>query len=79
MVVWLDNLSDMYSVKFLLYNDNCHLGEYAENPERVSMEHLGAIGKYVNKFSVEHGPASVSSSSPPVPPPLSILSFGCSH
>ena len=71
MVAWLDNLSDMYSVKFLLYSDNYHLGEYAENPERVSLnsatEHLRAIGKYVNKFSVEHGLASVSSSSSPSP------------
>ena len=75
MVAWLDNLSDMYSVKFLLYSDNYHLGEYAENPERVSLnsdtEHLRAIGKYVNKFSAEDGLASVSSSSPS----LSVHSF----
>ena len=44
MVAWLDNLSDMYSVKFLLYSDNYHLGEYAENPERVSLLCHGACG-----------------------------------
>ena len=48
------NLSDMSSVKILLYDDNCHLGVYAENHERASLnpvtEHMAKMGKYIDKF-----------------------------
>ena len=54
LVDWLANLSDMSSVKILLYDDNCHLGEYAENAERASLNpvttHLANMGKYIDKF-----------------------------
>ena len=35
MVDFLGNLSDMESIEYILYDDNCHLGAYAENEERV--------------------------------------------
>ena len=48
------NLSDMSSVKILLYDDNCHLGVYAENHELASLnpvtEHMAKMGKYIDKF-----------------------------
>ena len=68
MVAWLDNLSDMSSVKFLLYNAILESMLKIQRECLCSVtEHVGAIGKYVNKFSVEHGLASVSSSSSPSP------------
>ena len=55
MVDFLGNLSDMESIEYILYDDNCHLGAYAENEERVHKnevtEKLGKrTGMYIDKF-----------------------------
>ena len=35
MIEWLSNISEMKSIKILLYDDNCHLGEYSKNKARA--------------------------------------------
>ena len=52
---YMGNLSDMESIKYILYDDNCHLGKYAENEERAAKnkvsEKLGKrTGMYIDKF-----------------------------
>ena len=33
---YMGNLSDMESIKYILYDDNCHLVKFAENEERAA-------------------------------------------
>ena len=52
---YMGNLSDMESIKYILYDDNCHLGKFAENEERAAKnkvsEKLGKkTGMYIDKF-----------------------------
>lgn len=55
MIEFLGNLSDMNSIKIILYDDNCHLGAFAENEERASKnevtEKMGKrTGMFIDKF-----------------------------
>ena len=52
---YMGNLSDMESIKYILYDDNCHLGKFAENEERAAKnkvsEKLGKrTGMYIDRF-----------------------------
>ena len=43
---YMGNLSDMESIKYILYDDNCHLGKYAENEERAAKKQgVGEVGQ----------------------------------
>ena len=52
---YMGNLSDMESIKYILYDDNCYLGKFAENEERAAKnkvsEKLGKrTGMYIDRF-----------------------------
>ena len=58
MIEWLSNLSDLKSITIMLYDDNCHLGEYSENKERAmkneATQQFASIGKYIDKFHLKN-------------------------
>ena len=49
MIEWLGNLSDMKTIQIVLYDDNCHLGAYSENPAKANRnevtKHFASLGK----------------------------------
>ena len=58
MIEWLSNLSDLKSITIMLYDDNCHLGEYSENEKRANRNEVtkqfASIGKYIDKFHLKN-------------------------